>query len=525
MHPVQKTRILGLVALFAILTPLYLVLPLSEGPFLASPDETSNAEVIRQIAWYGRVSTPESLAVEFPWLHPRSFVSHGTSIVPVGFLGWPWILSLFSLILGLAIAPVLASLVAVSMAYPLFNLLEEKFGTRSAWLGTLVGMSVPGMIVFGNRALFPQVPVLALGFWIVWLWSKFKSETRWWPYAISGVLAALAFATRPTEMFWLVPWLMWAGWNLRPTRKQLIATCVSFLIPLVILGVFAQVSYGAFWKSGYALHDNPDAAAATSAMTAATSTGDQSASFLFPFGIHPTHIAWNVLHYFLELQWPWMIVLFAAGCLITWGAYIEWKKFGRLDPKTYAVPLLAFWTLFSLAAYYGHGLYSDNINGNVTVANSFIRYLLPVGPLVGLAAAFLFAQWKRLAIPLAILLAVFGVWMGYVRDAEGVWTTRGELMRYADARTAAAQTFHPSDVILSERSDKIFFPAFRAVSPLPTPAQVRALSDAHPEIHIGLYVRPLAQAQSDAWRMAGFEPVELGVFGREKLYLLRPIQR
>jgi hypothetical protein len=432
---------------------------------------------------------------------------------------------LFSLILGLAIAPALASLVAVSMAYPLFNLLEEKFGTRSAWLGTLVGMSVPGMIVFGNRALFPQVPVLALGLWIVWLWSKFKSETRWWPYAISGVLAALAFATRPTEMFWLVPWLMWAGWNLRPTRKQLIATSVSFLIPLVILGVFAQVSYGAFWKSGYALHDNPDATAATSAMTAATSTGDQSASFLFPFGIHPTHIAWNVLHYFLELQWPWMIVLFAAGCLIAWRAYIEWKKSGRLDPKTYAVPLLAFWTLFSLAAYYGHGLYSDNINGNVTVANSFIRYLLPVGPLVGLAAAFLFAQWKRLAIPLAILLAVFGVWMGYVRDAEGVWTTRGELMRYADARTAAAQTFHPSDVILSERSDKIFFPAFRAVSPLPTPAQVRALSDAHPEIHIGLYVRPLAQAQSDAWRMAGFEPVELGVFGREKLYLLRPIQR
>jgi hypothetical protein len=44
------------------------------------------------------------------------------------------------------------------------------------------------------------------------------------------------------------------------------------------------------------------------------------------FGIHPTHVAWNVLHYFLELQWPWMIVLLFAGCLIAWRAYGEWKK-------------------------------------------------------------------------------------------------------------------------------------------------------------------------------------------------------
>jgi len=526
MHPAQKAGIWGLVALFALLAPLYLVLPLSQGSFLASPDETSNASVIRQLAWYGRVSVPETLAAEFPWLHPRSFVSHGTSLVPVGFLGWPWILSVFSLILGLAIAPVLASLIGVSMAYPLFKLFESEFGYRKAWFATLIGMTVPGMIVFGNRALFPQVPVLAFGVWSVWLLRGLKTDKRWWTFALGGFLIAISFAARPTEMLWLVPWLMWASWSLRPTRKQLIACVISFLIPLVIIGVFAQIAYGGFWKSGYSLRDNPAATSAIVTTTNVSTPIDHSASFLFPFGIHPTHVAWNVLHYFFILQWPWMIVLLVAGICTVWNMYRVWKKNGKLDWKKYQVPMLSFWTLFVLIGYYGHGLYSDNINpGAVTVANSFIRYLLPIGPIIGLAAAYIFRRWEKTTIPLTLVLVLFGIWMAFARDAEGILTTRSELMRYGSVREAASATFHPTDVILSERSDKIFFPAFRAVSPLPTTEQVSELSHAHPEVQIGLYVRPLAQAQADAWRMAGFEPIELGFFGREKLYLLRPIKR
>jgi hypothetical protein len=218
-----------------------------------------------------------------------------------------------------------------------------------------------------------------------------------------------------------------------------------------------------------------------------------------------------------------MLVLLMAGFLIARQAYMSRDT---LHASRYVVPELAAWTLVALIGYNGHGLYSDNINpGAVTIANSFIRYLLPVGPLIALAAAYLFRRWEKLAIPVTIVLVLSGVWMAYARDAEGVLATRGELMRYEGVRQAASNIFHPTDVILSERSDKIFFPSFRAVSPLPTPEQAAELSHAHPELQIGLYARPLAQSQSDAWRKAGFEPVELGVFGREKLYLLRPIER
>jgi 4-amino-4-deoxy-L-arabinose transferase-like glycosyltransferase len=533
MHPSPKSGTWGLVGLFALLTCLYLVLPLSEGHFLASPDETSNAEVIRELAWYGRVSLPERLAVDFPWLHPRSFVSHGNSIVPVGFLGWPWVLSVFALFLGLGSVTVIASLAAASMAYPLFRMLEEKFGYSKAWMATLIGMTMPAMIVFGNRALFPQVAVLVFGLWAIWLLRKLKNEKRSWPYALAGFLVALAFASRPTEILWLAPWIAWASWDLRPSRKQLYATVGFFLIPLMILAIFAQVAYGGFWKSGYTLHDNQGVI--PSAVEGSLLTGipplaplgrDDTASLLFPFGIHPKNVLVNVARYLIQLQWPWMIVLLVA--LVLLGR--QWTQASSSDRrKSFVVPGLALWTMFILVIYYGQGLYSDNITGSVTVANSFIRYLLPMGPLLALAWAYVMSKVPerlRWLAPLSCLLLVaFGIWMAYARDDEGVLATRTELMRYADVLSAASITFHPSDVILSERSDKVFFPSFRSVSPLPTLSQVTALHQAHPEIQIGLYARPLSQPQADAWRMAGFEPAELFSSGREKLYLLRPIFR
>ncbi|HVM90976.1 MAG TPA: glycosyltransferase family 39 protein [Verrucomicrobiae bacterium] len=531
MHPSQKAGKWGLIGLFVILIPLYLVLPLSEGRFLASPDESANAEVIRQIAWYGRVSTPEPLAVEFPWLHPRSFVSHADSIVPVGFLGWPWVLSLFALILGLASTPVIASLVGVSMAYPLFKQLEEKFGYVTALVATLIGMTVPAMLVFGNRALFPQVPVLAFGLWAVWLLRKLPKEKRWWPYAAAGLLVSLAFSTRPTEMLWLAPWLAWASWSLRPTRRQLLATIISFLIPLMFIGVFAQSAYGGFWKSGYALHDNPSLAADVSAPSPAppsASAGWRAPSLVFPFGIHPKNVWWNTEAYLVIFQWPYFFVLLFATILIGREMY---RSRDENDRTRFLVPALAAWTMLVLIGYYGHGLYSDNINGgSITVANSFIRYLLPIGPVIALAWAYLMSKLPpktlRWMLPAsALLLAAFGIWSAFVRDDEGILATRTELMRYSTVLDAASAHFHPSDVILSDRSDKVFFPSFRAVSPVPELSQIADLHRAHPELQIGLYARPLTQQQQDAWRMAGFEPSELASSGREELYLLRPITR
>ncbi|MEK7473463.1 MAG: hypothetical protein AAB668_01905 [Patescibacteria group bacterium] len=548
MHPVFTRERLTLAGLVLALIPLYFLLPWAgqglsadKVGMYASPDETSNAVVARQLAWYGRLSVEEPLVAEFPWIHPRSTVSQNEAIVPVGFTGWPWIISVFSIFLGQGSVPFLATLLLLSAAIPLFALLRP-FGFRAAWLGTLVAMSFPGMIVFANRGLFPQVAVVGFAIWSVYFITRLRSNDSPWMFGLVGFLVTLAAASRPTELFWLLPWFVWAGRALRPDRKRLAWACAGALIPLTILAFHAQMSYGAFWKSGYMIRDNPPVVVAPETAVVGVSV-DETKSLLFPYGFHPRNVLWNARAFLLGILFPWTVVLFGALVIVAYDArntpsgfpfvrgrenISAWKRLIEL----YAVPLLCLWTVSVLVGYYGHGLYTDHVQiGAVTIANSFVRYLLPIGPIIGLAFAFLFSRLekKRFGVLVGILLAVglagSGTYAALAQDDEGMLVTRRELTRYRDIRDRAAEHFEPTDVILSERSDKIFFPKYRAVSPLPPTSDVARLAKAHPELKIGLFARPLSQVQVDEWRMAGFEPVELFVSGREKLYLMQVTRR
>lgn len=530
MHPAFTKERLALAGLILAMMPLYFLLPWAGRGVYASPDETSNAAVTRQLAWYGRLSMDEPLAKEFPWLHPRSMISQDETIVPVGFTGWPWVLSVFSIFLGQQSVPFLATLFLLSAAIPLFALLRP-FGFRAAWLGTLVAMAFPGMIVLGNRGLFPQVAVVGFAIWSVYAITRLRSNDSPWAFGLAGVLVALAVASRPTELLWLLPWFVWAGRALRPDRKRIAWACAGALIPLMILAFHAQIAYDAFWKSGYMMRGNPAPVLAPANGTPAVSV-DETKSLLFPFGFHPRHVIWNVRSFLLGLLLPWTLLLLGTFAVLANEARrqkrFEWKRL----LEAHAVPLLSLWTVGVLIGYYGHGLYTDHVQiGAVTIANSFVRYLLPVAPIIGLAFAFLFSRLEKkhmgavVGILLALGLACSGTYSALARDDEGMLTTRVELARYREIRSRAAEHFAPTDVILSERSDKIFFPQHRAVSPLPPVSEVARLAKSRPELKIGLFARPLSQAQADEWRMGGFEPVELFVSGREKLYLLQVMRR
>jgi hypothetical protein len=85
-----------LCVVFATLSLIFLVtsmvLPLVERGRYASPDETAVVRVAERLAHGQSPRIDEPLAVTYPWLHPRSWVSHGAALVPVGFLGWPLVL-------------------------------------------------------------------------------------------------------------------------------------------------------------------------------------------------------------------------------------------------------------------------------------------------------------------------------------------------------------------------------------------------------------------------------------------------
>ena len=174
------------------------------------------------------------------------------------------------------------------------------------------------------------------------------------------------------------------------------------------------------------------------------------------------------------------------------------------------------WTLFAGLLMYGQALYQDHVGINVSsVGNSFLRYLLPLAPLCAIATAALVSWlYARLSVSHARILtlmfvgslALLGQWTALQRDDEGIVTASQELMRYQtiriDAQKAAWELVGQNAIVLSERSDKIFFPVYRVASPLPPRTEIRSLITGA-DIPVLLYASTLDSALLLKWNSDG----------------------
>ncbi len=516
MERLGKREWLGLGALFLLLVVLFSYLPLrSHGRYL-SPDETAMATSAKLWAEQGSAAVAEPLAWKFPGLHPRSYVSHYDTIVPVGFLGWPLINSILFRVVGQNLLPIAAMLIILSAVYPLYRLLRP-LGQRAALLGTLIAFSSPGIILYANRSLFPNAGLIALAIWTCFWIKDMVIPAKagiYWKTFVAGILVCLTLAIRPVECIWIVPWFAYFARNWKPSRNQLVAVVLGFVLALAPVIWQAQTLYGNFWQAGYLVQGNPDPNPSASLSLA---QGEKEGLPILPFGIHPLYIGWNIFKFLLGPLFPWMVPLVLCSVIVI------------LNKKRNKLFELGAWTLAVLVLYYGNGHYADNITGAITIGNSFVRYLMPLGVLSGVAFAYVYAtsetrkNGRQIALIMAAILVIAGIFQAFFADNEGLWTVSHDSKRYDAINREAAKYFSSTDVILSDRSDKIFFPDFRAWSPLPSMETVSRLAMTS-GIKIGLFARPMSQLQKDEWSRAGLNPVELYSNEREILYRLDPVQ-
>ncbi len=496
-------------ALIALCAALYTMIPAQGTRAFLSPDETANAVSARVFSATGAMRIAEPSSDVSPWLHPRSYVTSGGWIVPVGFLGLPFILGVLHFFLGdLALAYFTAFLVLIT-AYPIW-VWGKRFGRWPAIAAVTVWLAHPTVILYANRGLFPNLPVVCLAVWAAYLiWSK-RDPFR---MAGAGIACGLAIAIRPVELFWLIPWL-WLAWHLRetkmPQRKERVAFIVFIIATALVgaaVGVVAWMTYGAPFTIGYFLHD--PIAAAVSAGPAIARTAAS-----WPFGVHPRDVFFNVYWYLGAILGPWSALAVGAAVVSLW------KKSWR------PAVVIGAWTFVVLAAMYGEAIYQDHVGVNVvSTANSFLRYVIPLAPVFAMAAAGLVHVLRQkmkkgsglLVAVLCLLIVSYGVWTATVRDDEGIRQSLVELSGYGAIRDAAEQTLSPDAVVVSERSDKIFFPVFRSASPLPGNGKLLA------EINNGDPVYLYSQTLTDD-RIASFSDDGIGldpvfVAGDQTMYI------
>lgn len=497
-----------------------LVLPFAFRGKYASPDETAVVVVAERLASGESARVQESLAVAYPWLHPRSWVSQGTALVPVGFLGWPLLLSPWVTLFGSIVLPWVAWMWFLSGLYAFYRLLRQRFSSYSAAVGVLMMAATPMVLLYANRALFPNPAILSAFLWSIWTLDLAKRQSRY--SFLAGILMGVAVIIRPIELVWMLPWWIWKLSELPRTKRHFLPLCLMGLSVLILFFALNQVVYGYWWRVGYWIGDNVP-------LNTKMVLNDSPITLkrIFPFGIHPRAIWWNLQSFTRDFLWPFWLLLGAAlvSYLSSFKRTIENCKQALSSPFLW----ISAWTVLSLLVVYGSGVYQDHIQpGAITVGNSFLRYLLPLTPLIGVGAAFLFETYRErkrfawFASLLMIGVCSFGMYAVTIKDDEGVVATRMELRRYADIHEQALTIFPKGSVIISDRSDKVFSSSFRAVSPRPSLEEMaRLVKDSEAHVEVGIFARPFSQRERDDIRGFGLEVLEVGVFGRERLYRIQ----
>ncbi len=465
----------------------------------ASPDETAVMRFARGWTIGGGFRLPTGLPsdlADLAGLHARSVVRDGDALVPVGFLGMPIIIGIAEKMasgLGAYLTPILV----LSSVIPFFLLVRRR-SRRTALISIFVCLSFPIVLLYSNRALFPNLPVVALALWAVWAWSeiggrltsgdqknsKFQiPNSKFIISIIAGIATGLALLIRPIESVWIIPWIVWAlltGSGKREAGSGEPVKRRRSISPIQIAAVIAAAMLAAGWISawhtygsshglfpiGYLVHDSVGAASSPSSAPAMSAGGSL---IVLPFGFHPRTLWTNVRAYLISAFGLWFGLALLGAAL----AIRTRKGFDRSSVIFFG---LVAWTAFALLLIYGQSVYTDNINGGVTIGNSFLRYLLPLVPLIAIGCASVIdglyglRGWRGIVLaPIATtLLVILGIVTAFARDNEGLLQTRYELARYVSIRAAAEQMIPSGSIILSERSDKIFESGpFVAVSPIP----------------------------------------------------------
>ena len=149
------------------------------------------------------------------------------------------------------------------------------------------------------------------------------------------------------------------------------------------------------------------------------------------------------------------------------------------------------WSFCAVTVFYGNGIYQDHVKLNqISVGNSFLRYTVPASIVFALAFGHLLSKMMRLwtikilGYCLAVCLIMFGVWSAVERDDEGIAANERELIAYQQIRQASAKSLGQNAIVLSDRSDKIFFPYWLSASPMPSKTQIAELISAGAEVAI-----------------------------------------
>lgn len=499
-----------------------------------SPDETANFFLIAQM----QKETNLRALVRIPgapnFVAPRSLRRQEETFVPVGFLGFPVLAGLLAKIITLRGLAIFNAVLGAGMILAWAGFCRRLFGSTVGILSALLLALHPAVIYWSARPFYPHAFYLAavvFSLYTLMRALRFKHErgrlqreilqeqpTIAQPLLkkhvtsfLSGFLAALAFTLRPPEAVWLG--VVFLVVLFRKTLRRKISVALLILggaLPLFMLLLLQYFMYGNPLRTGY-----PLTPADTTIMGVARLA-------VAPFGLDISRLAQVAGQYLLQFPW-WYTLLIGTGiimCAVRHSSTSRRMRYWALGTLLVALFLLQF---------YGSLTLHERLDSAPSLGTSFTRYFLPIYLLLTPLAAYglrliQFARVGRLlTVGLCLLFGFLTIRAVIWSSDESFLSMRAVLQENLAVRERALTIIPPEAIILTERSDKIFFPYREVVARFRDlrPEQFAELEKYPLYYETILTISEVAQENANFWSKVGLsarDVVPLG--GRHTLYKL-----
>ncbi|MDD4995667.1 MAG: hypothetical protein PHW53_04375 [Patescibacteria group bacterium] len=457
-----------------------------------SPDETANYFFINLFSEQSRIWTFEPTNFLLDGIvHPRSIQVINDFLVPGGFLGMIFIYGIAAKLITPALTVYLTPLFAVIASWAFFAMVKKYLGERYGLLAWLLLLVHPAWWYYTSRGLLPNVLFLSLliisvYFIIILPFAERRRRAGLdaggliignLDWISAGLFLGLALFVRPAEAPWI--WLAGAAlivMNYKKIKWVRVAAfaAAAFLIfsPTLILNNYL---YGGALRTGYnAAAIQASVSAVDAAVRETTSEGvafTALKSMILPFGFEPRNILNNFVDYMLLFTWA-----YSAFCLAGIALAVV-RGFRRKLYRGFWQYIIIFGLVTTcLIAVYGSWEFSDNINPfKTTIGNSYLRYWLPSFVLgIPLAVWFMRETIGRIKsrvikttafVAIVIAFVVLGASTAMWGEDEGLVYVRKNLWRYEAVAERVMQITPDDALIVTDRSDKIFFPERKIVYP------------------------------------------------------------
>lgn len=438
------------------------------------PDETANYFFISNFIEHSNFSVAEPLnEIAGNLIKPRSFNVYQGNLVPGSFLGMLLVYGLIGKIAGPNLILFLTPLLAVIAGLYFYKLMLKIFKPNIAFLSALFFFLNPAWWYYASFSMLPNISFISfliIGFYyLVNLGDKSKKNI--FSVCLGSFFIALALIIRTNEFIWVVPiigFLFFIYYKKVKWYYALIFIAVNVLV-FVPVFYYNNLTYGSAFSFGYLRLEQGSGLA--NQLPPEFKTSPQGSVFdlvkflVLPFGFSAGSLIHNIKVYYVNLLW-WLFV----PALI--GIFSLVKNYQKREKAVYLV--LSLLISFFLIIYYGSWVFEDQMTLQLNkIGISYVRYFLPIYILsLPFAAIFYLSLFnlvksKKWQIVLGVFVVLFNFYFTYnllfISGYDNLVKIKATLNSYSQINKKITSLTEDNSVIISARSDKIFFPQRKVI--------------------------------------------------------------